>query len=259
MGERTSYTPGTFSWADLTTTDQEGAKAFYSALCGWEANDNPVGDGVYYSMMKLEGKDVAGISRQPEQQREAGVPPVWNSYIAVDSADESVARAKQLGATVHADAFDVMDVGRMGVIQDPQGAYFLVWEAKAHLGASLVNTPGALCWNELATPDVDASSRFYSELFGWTLEPMEGMPMPYSIIRTAAGNTNGGIRGLMPDEPPNWLVYIGTANTEQAVARVEELGGAKLAGPFPVGPGQIAIVRDPQGGVFALYSGHFDE
>src|SRR5947208_3506866 len=126
MAERTSYTPGTFSWADLTTTDQEAAKAFYIALFGWEVEDNPVGDGIYYSMMKLGGKEVAAISPQPQQQREAGVPPVWNSYITVESADDSLAQAKRLGATVHADAFDVMDVGRMGVVQDPQGMYFLV-------------------------------------------------------------------------------------------------------------------------------------
>ena len=259
MGERTSYTPGTFSWTDLTTTDQDGAKAFYTALFGWEAIDNPVGDGVYYTMMRVDGKDVAAVSPQPQQQRDAGVPPVWNSYITVESADESLARAKELGATIHADAFDVMDVGRMGVVQDPQGVYFLLWEPKAHIGASLVNAPGALCWNELGTPDMEASSRFYSELFGWTLEPMEGMPMPYSVIKTAAGNTNGGIRGLMPDEPPNWLVYIGTADIDQSAAKVEELGGTKLAGPFPAGPGQIAIVRDPQGGTFALYAGEYDE
>ena len=83
MSDRTSYTPGTFSWADLTTTDQEGAKAFYTALFGWEVTDNPVGDGVHYSMAQLGGKDVAAISPQPEQQRDAGVPPVWNSYITV--------------------------------------------------------------------------------------------------------------------------------------------------------------------------------
>jgi predicted enzyme related to lactoylglutathione lyase len=87
---------------------------------------------------------------------------------------------------------------------------------------------------------------------------MEGMNMPYSVIKTAAGNTNGGIRALMPDEPPNWLVYLGTDDIEQSAARVGELGGATLAGPFSIGPGKIAIVRDPQGGVFALYSGEFD-
>ena len=164
MGERTNYTPGTFSWTDLSTTDQAAAKTFYSELFGWEATDNPVGDGIVYSMMSLGGKEVGGISPQPEAQRDAGAPPVWNSYITVESADRALEKAKGLGATVHAPAFDVMDVGRMGVIQDPQQAFVLVWEPKSHIGASLVNAPGALSWNELSTPDMDASAQFYSLL-----------------------------------------------------------------------------------------------
>ena len=145
-------------------------------------------------MMSLGGKQVGAISPQPQQQRDAGVPPLWNSYITVEDADTALERAKQLGATVHSPAFDVMDVGRMGVLQDPQGAFFLVWQPKTHIGASLVNAPGALTWNELATPDMEASAGFYSELFGWTAEPFEGTEMPYLVIKTADGQTNGGIR-----------------------------------------------------------------
>jgi uncharacterized protein len=259
MGDRTKYPPGTFSWTDLTTTDQDAAKSFYGDLFGWEADDIPVGEGVVYSMMKLGGKEVAAISPQPQQQRDAGVPPVWNSYVTVDSADDALARAKELGATVHADAFDVMDAGRMGVIQDPQGAFVLAWEPKSNIGASLVNAPGALSWNELATPDIDASESFYSQLLGWTTERMEGMEMPYAVITTAAGKSNGGIRPQMPQEPPYWLVYFGVDDIEQSTARVEELGGGKLVGPMPAGPGTITVARDPQGAVFALYAGHFDD
>ena len=249
MGERTSYTPGTFSWTDLTTTDQDGAKAFYTALFGWEAIDNPVGDGVYYTMMRVDGKDVAAVSPQPQQQRDAGVPPVWNSYITVESADESLARAKELGATIHADAFDVMDVGPDGRRAGPAGRLLPGLGAQGAHRRLARQRPGRdFAGTSSATPDMEASSRFYSELFGWTLEPMEGMPMPYSVIKTAAGNTNGGIRGQMPEEPPNWLVYFGTDDIDQSAAKVKELGGTKLAGPFPAGPGQIAIVRDPQGG-----------
>jgi uncharacterized protein len=72
MGERTQHTPGTFSWTDLTSTDQEAAKSFYSGLFGWEAEDVPVGDGVYYSMQRLDGKDVAAISPQPETAARRG-------------------------------------------------------------------------------------------------------------------------------------------------------------------------------------------
>lgn len=259
MGERTQYTPGTFSWADLTTTDQEAAKRFYSGLFGWEAEDMPAGEGVVYSMMNLDGKPVAAISPQPPQQRDAGVPPTWNSYVTVHSADATLARARELGATVHADAFDVFEAGRMGVVQDPQGAFLLVWEPRQHIGASLVNIPGAITWNELASPDLGASTAFYSQLFDWTTEAMQGGDTPYLTINNSEGALNGGMRPVQPSEPPHWLVYFGTADLDAAVAQVESLGGGKLVGPMEVPTGKFAVVRDPQGAVFALFAGEFDE
>src|SRR3954454_5511169 len=147
MGERTQYAPGTFSWTDLTTTDQDGAKAFYAALLGWQAEDIPVGENIVYSMQRVDGKNVAAISPQPQQQRDAGAPPTWNSYVTVESADAAVEKAKELGGTAHSPAFDVMDAGRMGVIQDPHEAFFAVWNPKQNIMIGLVNAPGAMCWN----------------------------------------------------------------------------------------------------------------
>jgi hypothetical protein len=255
MGERTRYEPGTFCWTDLNTTDQDGAKAFYGGLLGWEAQDMPVGEGAFYSMMRVAGKDVAAIAPQPEQQRAAGVPPSWNSYVSVESADAAVERAKELGGTVHAPAFDVMDVGRMAVMTDPQGAFLMVWEPRRHFGAALVNAPGALVWNELATPDLDASSAFYSGLFGWEIAPFQGSPTPYLAIRNGESN-NGGMRPSdPPDVPPHWLVYFGVQDIEAALAKVSELGGTVMAGPIDIQMAKIGIASDPQGAVFALYAG----
>jgi predicted enzyme related to lactoylglutathione lyase len=257
VGERTGYTPGTFCWADLSTTDQEDAKAFYSGLFGWEAEDAPVGDGMTYSMMRVGGKDVAAIATQPEMQREAGVPPTWNSYVSVESADASAERAGELGATVHAPAFDVMDVGRMSVIQDPQGAFFQVWQPRQHFGASLVNEPGALVWNELNTTDVESASSFYGDLFGWNIAQSETTSEPYLSIKNGDAN-NGGMRGAPPGMPPTWISYFGTDDVDSALAKVEELGGAKHAGPIDVQIGNIAVVADRQGAVFALFQGQLE-
>lgn len=258
MGERSSYTPGTFCWTDLSTPDQEGAKAFYSALFGWVSEDIPMGDGAVYSMQRIDGRDVAAISPQPQQQRDAGVPAMWNSYIAVESADEAADRARALGADVHAGPFEVFTSGRMAVIQDPNGAFFNVWQARDHIGAGLVNAHGALSWGELYTPDVDASAAFYGELFGWTTQAMEGMQMPYLVIRTAAGRGNGGITTI-EGVPPAWLVYFGTDDIESSVARAGELGGQTRMGPMDIGVGKIAVMSDPQGAAFALYSGDFED
>ena len=257
MSERTSYTPGTFSWTDLSTTDQEGAKQFYGGLFGWAADDQPVGDDVVYSMMNIGGKPVAGISPQNEMQRQAGAPPAWNSYVTVESADAAADRATKLGATVVAPPFDVMDVGRMAVIQDQQGAFFMVWEPKLHIGASIVNAHGALSWNELATTDLDASAEFYNELFGWQADPLEGMPFPYRVIQND-GAGNGGMRPSGENEPTYWLVYFGTDDIDASLAKATELGGTTLMGPMDIGMGKIGVLTDPQGAVFALFAGDFD-
>jgi predicted enzyme related to lactoylglutathione lyase len=258
MGERSEYTPGTFCWVDLSTTDQDAAKRFYAGLFGWEAQDMPAGEGIVYSMMSIDGKNVAAIAPQPEQQREAGAPPVWNSYVSVESADAAVERARDLGGRAHAPAFDVLEAGRMGVIQDPQGAYFLVWEPRGHFGAALVNEPGALVWNELASPDLDASAAFYSGLFGWTVAPFEASPEPYLSIKNGEAN-NGGIRPLSPPGvPPHWLVYFGVEDIDVALAKVQELGGTKIDGPIDIGIAKIGIAKDPQGAIFALYAGQLE-
>ena len=254
MGERTEYTPGTFCWTDLSTTDQQGAKSFYSGLFGWESEDLPVGDGAFYSMQRLDGKDVAAISEQPQQQREAGVPPLWNSYVSVESADAAAERAGELGATVHASPFDVLEAGRMAVIQDPQGAFFMVWQPRQHFGAALVNAPGALCWNELSSPDMNASASFYGDLFGWETQTFEGMG-DYLVIMNHGGG-NGGIRPLaQPGMPPNWLVYFAIDDLDGALAKVESLRGTKLTDPIDIGIARVAVAQDPQGAAFALYAG----
>jgi predicted enzyme related to lactoylglutathione lyase len=259
MAKRTKYAPGTFSWTDLTTTDQEGAKRFYSELFGWTAVDTPMGEGMVYSMMQLGGNDAAAISPQMQAQRDAGAPPTWNSYVTVESADATVDRAKGLGANIMSPAFDVFDAGRMAIIQDPQGALFMPWEPKQHIGASVVNAHGALSWNELASPDMDASANFYRELFGWEITPMEGMAMPYQTIKTAAGNNNGGIRPAQENEPCYWLVYFGAGDIDATDAQAQKLGGTSLMSPMDIGVGKIGVVHDPQGAVFGLYAGDFED
>jgi predicted enzyme related to lactoylglutathione lyase len=166
LAERTKYSPGTFSWTDLATTDQDAAKQFYADLFGWHAVDNPVGDGTTYSMMDIDGKPVAGIGPQPEQLRAAGAPPTWkveafegmqmpylgittsagNSnggiraateneppywlvYFGSDDADADLARASELGASKLVEVTDI-GVGKIGVAQDPQGAVFAFYAGR---------------------------------------------------------------------------------------------------------------------------------
>src|SRR5438093_9155317 len=133
MPEYTSHPEGPFSWPELATTDQQSAVAFYRALFGWEVNEQPMGPGGTYSMFQLRGKPVAaGYTMRPEE-RQNGAPPHWNAYVTVANADAAAKRAADLGGKVLAQPFDVMDVGRMAIVQDPTGAVFCVWQPKKHI------------------------------------------------------------------------------------------------------------------------------
>jgi uncharacterized protein len=263
MGERTSYTHGTFSWVENATTDQDGAKAFYSAVFGWDYDDSPVGDGIYYSMAKRGGSFVAAIAPQQSDERSMGVPPHWNSYITVVDVDAASAQVEALGGTLHAAPFDVMDVGRMSALSDPTGAVAYLWQAKQHIGAGLVNAPGAFCWNELGTRDPDFAQRFWSGLLGWEFERIAAAPIDMWTIRNG-GQSNGSMRRMgdetPADVPSHWLVYFGVDAIDDAAAKVAEAGGRSLVPKTAAGPGNsFAVFSDPAGATFGVFEGRFDD
>src|SRR5215207_10320878 len=170
MGERNRHDEGTFSWTDLATPDAQASKKFYGALFGWEFEDNPIPDDGVYVMARIGGRAAAAMFETAERH------PAWASYVTVDDADAATERARELGANVMAGPFDVMDVGRMATLQDPAGAVFCVWQPRRSIGAEVVNGPGALSLNQLNTTGTDACQRFYSELFGWRFEDVQGGP-----------------------------------------------------------------------------------
>jgi predicted enzyme related to lactoylglutathione lyase len=254
VGTRTEHAPGLFSWVDLTNNDAEGAKAFYGGLFGWEFEDSEIPGGGFYSMGKIDGERVAAIPPATD-----GVPPHWNSYVTVESADATAAKAEELGGTIVEPPFDVMEAGRMAVIQDPTGATLCVWEPREAIGAGRVNEPGCLTWNELYSPDPAAAVAFYEGLFGWSSEEMdtgEGNPA-YSVLRNG-DRMNGGAMQTQPAQPPSWLPYFVVEDRDAACARVEELGG-KAWVRRDVGMGKIAILSDPQGAPFAVFEGETDD
>lgn len=248
------HPPGEFCWIELGTTDQGAAKNFYSSLFGWQPNDMPMGPDEYYTIFRLEGRDAAAAYKlNPE--RMPGVPPHWMPYISVTDADATAARAAQAGGKVVAPPFDVFDLGRMAVIQDPTGATFSIWQAKSHSGIGITGVDGTLCWADLMTSDVAAARKFYSEVFGWEIAPGEHDPSGYLHIKN--GDTFvGGIppAGLQPGVPPHWLLYFLESDADAATEKAKSLGARLYYGPTTMeNVGRWSVVADPQGAVFALF------
>src|SRR6516165_7721700 len=258
MPERTSYTQGTPSWVDLPTTDQAAAKAFYAGLFGWTYDDQPMGaegeggEGQVYSMAMLGGHEVAAISTQPPEMAAAGAPPMWNTYLAVDSVDDATAKVEAAGGKVAMAPFDIMDAGRMSFVMDPSGAPVALWQAGQHIGATLVNEPGAISWNELIT-DNPAALPFYEQVLGLTTTTTEMGEDKYTMFQVGGKEVGGTMPPQMAGMPNHWHVYFAVADADAAAAKIRELGGSVMAGPFDTPIGKMAVVTDPQGAAFSIF------
>lgn len=248
-----TYAPGTFCWADLGTPDAAAAKRFYTGLFGWAFEDRPSGPDTTYTMFTLEGRSIAALYQQDSQPQ--GAPPHWLSYICVESAENMARRATGLGGTVLVEAFEVLDVGRMAVIQDPSAAVVALWEPKRHLGAGVVGEPGSMCWNELATSDAAAAGRFFSDLLGWTRNQRQIGSTSYTVFERGDASVGGMIQ-IGPDwgpVPPHWLVYFAVGDCDASADRARELGATVKVPPSDIpGVGRFSMLADPQGAVFAI-------
>jgi predicted enzyme related to lactoylglutathione lyase len=253
MATMTQHAPGTFCWPELATNDQPGAKRFYTSLFGWGFEDSPIGEGEVYTMLKLGDRQVGALFQMRQEQ--AGLPPHWSAYVAVADADAAAAQAAKLGGKVIMAPFDVMDVGRMALIQDPQGAVVAVWQARKHFGAGVLDEPGALCWTELLTTDPAAASRFYTGLFGWTAEATQMGPTAYTVFKRG-DKSAGGMMAIAPEMgpmPPHWLGYFAVEDCDESVAKAIMLGGEVALPPTEVpGVGRFSVLNDPQGAAFAI-------
>ncbi len=252
MPEMTSYEEGTPCWVDLGTPDVAAAAAFYGDLLGWQVEIGPAEMG-HYSMATVRGLNVAALA----DQQTPGVV-AWATYLAVDDVDATIARVLANGGAVVVEPMDVMSFGRMAIATDPGGAVISFWQAYDHIGASLVNEPGAVVWNELTTRDVDSSLAFYEAVVGLAATKVDAGPgMDYYGFHTASGRDVGGLMPMVgemwpPELPNHWMVYFAVADTDATAARCTALGGQVSVPPTDIPPGRFAVLNDPQGGWFSV-------
>ncbi len=273
MTDRDRYIPGVPCWADAVHPDPEAAAKFYSELFGWACVDTmPEGESGHYFMATIDGRDAVGLGSIPD-----GAPPiaVWNTYVWVDSADETAAKAEAAGATVISDPFDVFDAGRMAMFADPEGAQIAVWQPNRHRGSLAVNEHGGVNFNDLYTRDLDRAKEFYGAVFGW--EPLELGPGMVMWAMPAYGDfleeLNPGMReqaaemgapagfenvvaSVVPIDPgdtttpAHWGITFGVDDADKVAAKATELGGNVLREPIDLPWVRTTTIEDPQGAVF---------
>jgi uncharacterized protein len=273
MPERDGYIPGVPCWIDTSQPDPEAAVDFYKGLFGWEFEDvmPPDAPGNYFSA-RIRGLDVAAVGSIPE-----GAPQMamWNTYIWVDSADETAAKVREAGGSVVMEPFDVMSAGRMAVFADPEGAVFSVWQPNEHRGARVVNEHGSLNFNDLHTRDPEGAKSFYGSVFGWETLSLDGGFQAWTLPGYAEHLEKGdpGLRERMseagapegfadvvativpildgqPDTPAHWGVTFAVDDADAIAEKASELGGRVVLPPMDAPWVRLTVIADPQGAMF---------
>lgn len=251
MSTRTSPWPnGVPSWADLATPDMTAASAFYTAVLGWEMSGGSEEYGGYVIALE-SGRAAAGLAPQGE-----GMPNAWTLYFASDDAEGTAQAITDAGGTVLMPVTDVGPMGRMLIASDPSGAAFGIWQAGQMIGASVVNEPGGMVWEDLRSTDPAAAQAFYRSVFGYRVEPVEMAPPDYGTFALPGEQAPlGGMGPMMgaPDgAPSHWLVYFAVADTDAAVTSAQATGGTVLAPAFDSPYGRMAVLQDPTGAAFCV-------
>jgi predicted enzyme related to lactoylglutathione lyase len=263
MSARDGYEHGVPCWVDTWRSDAEAAIGFYGQLFGWEiVGERSSGLEDAHLMCRLRGLDVAGIGERP---RGAPEPAAWGTYIWVDDADATTAKATDAGGAVIVDPFESLDGGRMAILADLEGAVIGIWQPGAHRGAELVNEPGAWSMSGLMSHDVEGAKRFYEAVFGWRAETFElgdaqgalcrlagyiggepSQPVPRDVVATVLPAGEAGA-------PARWSVDFWVEDVDEAVASAPRLGGTVVAPPYDVPGTQLrqAVLADPDGATFS--------
>ncbi len=251
---------GRFVWYEMLASDTSVAEAFYTQLIGWTTKPGSIPDLPYTEWMNGE-TPIGGLMTLPDEAKQAGAPPHWLAYVAVPSVDDTLQQAEGLGGKKLMGPMDIPGVGRIAVIQDPQGAVFAVYTPAGEApGDDSEPAIGEFSWHELWTSDFEAGFDFYSALFGWVKgERMEmGPGAVYQMYGQVPDRPLGGMLNRppnMPGPPANWLLYITVPDVAAKIDTVKQLGGQVLHGPQEVPGGDVvAQCMDPQGAAFALHS-----
>jgi hypothetical protein len=257
MSVATSTLLGRPLWYELMTTDMKAAEKFYQAVVGWtpapfEGSPEP------YTLLKRSADiPVAGIMAKPADVK---APPFWAMYVGVPRLEDAAAHVKRLGGSEGSPVIEVPSIGRMQMMNDPQGASFYIYEPAS--SEQLPEGPaevGEGSWHELMTTDAPAALKFYVEIFGW--QPSEALDMgpmgKYHMFNRPHGMI-GGIMNKPPEManvPPNWQIYFRVPDIDAAVERIKANGGQVLNGPMEVpGGDRIVNAMDPQGAAFSLHA-----
>lgn len=244
-------------WMDLMTSDEGQAREFYGELFGWTAGEGSAEFGGYFMFLR-DGVPVAGCMRKIPGVPEMAGPDAWGVYLSSEDVKSAVDKAVANGGSLVAGPMDIADLGTQAVLRDSAGATVGVWQAKGFPGVTVFGELGTPAYFELLTRGYRGASVFYGDVFGWDPRVVSDTPEFRLTVLTEGEETIAGIMDasafLPADEPNQWKIYIRVADTDAALAKVAELGGAVITAAMDTPYGRLAEAADPTGARFKLMS-----
>lgn len=243
---------GSWIWYELLTTDADAALDFYTHVIGWTPTKFE-GAPSDYTIVNAGADGVGGVMKNPMP-----TPPAWLGYIGVNDVDAAAAKIEALGGKIHMPPTTMEQVGRMAMVEDPQGAKFYVMRGASPEASKAYGRMemGKGSWNELQTSDDAAALDFYGQLFGW--QKQGAMPMPWGEYSFLSGASDPEAWGaMMPREnaehPIGWNFYFRVPDIEVARDKVTAGGGTIVTDVMEVPGGErVLFATDPQGASFGL-------
>lgn len=244
-----AYANNQFCWHGIVTPDMEASKAFYTkTITGWSTQDVQMGD-EKSTMVVANAVPRMHMMLPPMPE----VPPHISSYLRVEDVDGGLKLAVANGGTMTVPPMDIPP-GRFAGVMSPSGAHFYLFHESDE--GSAQNAPGdegSVHWVELHSTDVKADLSWLHTSFGLKADKM---PMPdgdYFILSSGGEQMGGVMKGMVPDAPSYWLVWIKVAGVDACAERVKANGGQILTGPMEVdGIGKMYVAMDTVGAAFGI-------
>lgn len=260
-----SHDVGRVVWRDLLTTTPAETQKFYSELFGWTferpAIDVGFGNGDGYLVIRHNGRLIGGMFDARDLESEGNVSQ-WITFLSVDDVDAVVAKATAGGGSVVTPPTLLATRGAVAVLRDPEDALFAIVDARDGDPVDMVPEQNDFLWEELWTSDVEQSTKFYADLFGFEMANVDAPTgdRAYQVLSSGGQARAGILANPFEGEKALWANYLRVEDPAAVTARVDSLGGRVIldARKRPIG-GTVALIAGPSGAGIALQTWPLDE
>jgi predicted enzyme related to lactoylglutathione lyase len=239
-------------WADLFTSDPDGATKFYCDLLGWTSLTVQQ-KGKPYTIFSNDGKPVAGLA--PHSAAAEKHLSKWIGFLAVDDINVALAAAQKYGAVVHAPARNFPDRGYQAIIGDIEGVPVGLLQSSSGDSVDAEPRTGDWNWFEIYVHSPKKVADFYKDTLNYDVMADTRGETKNEYLLATNGQNRGGIAQVPDgdDNRPSWLGVIRVTDLDLMLSRVAGLGGTVLVQPRSVEFGsRFAIILDPTGGTVGL-------